>query len=296
MEADGLAGSCIWRRCVGQWPGQASVVHRGCGEPPRADWRDSFGGSGGWSLGRGSSGQICEDRFSIARRAESPRDATEGRCWVEPSIADSSIHPRLAKAKPKGPGPAASGVVAWSSGSAPAVGVARPASRGASSGGISVRQRLGEAEGSANESCRRGFREIPQKPSVFAPDEVFASDRTCRASGLAISVPQKLVPVRQVDEYQLGQMRPVPDQCRRLGHQRKEFIIVNLTNRHTGLGGDDNVADARGYNEVRRRKGPGRYPSRRRQGLRADDRVRLGWEAWGTRGGREGGAGPEPQT
>jgi hypothetical protein len=27
---------------------------------------------------------------------------------------------------------------------------------------------------SANESCGRGFREIPQKPSVFAPDEIFA--------------------------------------------------------------------------------------------------------------------------
>ena len=59
-----------------------------------------------------------------------------------PTTADSSIRPRLAKARPKGPGPAASGLVAWSSGSARAAGVARPASRGASSGGISARQRL----------------------------------------------------------------------------------------------------------------------------------------------------------
>jgi CubicO group peptidase (beta-lactamase class C family) len=82
------------------------------GSPPRADWRDSFGGSGGWCLGRGSSGRICEDRFSIARRAENPRDATEGPCWVEPSTADSSTRPRLAKARPKGPGPAASDGIA----------------------------------------------------------------------------------------------------------------------------------------------------------------------------------------
>src|ERR1035437_5135896 len=177
MGAGGHAGSCTWRRCVGQRPSQALGVHRGCGEPPRADWRDSFGRSGGWCLGRWSSGRICENRFSIARRAESPRDATEGRCWVEPSTADSSIRPRLARARSKGPGPAASAGVAWSSGSTRAVGVARPASRGACSGGISVRQRPGEARDSANESCRRGFREIPQKPSVFAPDEILASDR-----------------------------------------------------------------------------------------------------------------------
>ena len=63
------------------------------------------------------------------------------------------------------------------SGSARAVGVARPESPGASSGGISARQRLGEARGSANESCRGGFREIPQKPSVFGPDEIFASGK-----------------------------------------------------------------------------------------------------------------------
>ena len=144
---------------------------------PRADWRDSFSRSGGWCLGRWSSGRICEDRFSIARRAESPRDATEGPCWVELGTADSSNRPRLAKARPKGSGPAASGVVAWSSGSARAVGVARPASPGAGSGGISVRQRPGEARGSANKSCRRGFREILQKPSVFDPNEILASDR-----------------------------------------------------------------------------------------------------------------------
>jgi hypothetical protein len=94
-----------------------------------------------------------------------------------PTTADSSIRPRLAKARPKGPGPAASGLVAWSSGSARAAGVARPASRGASFGGISVRQRPGEARGSANESCRPGFREIPQKPSVFDPNEILANDR-----------------------------------------------------------------------------------------------------------------------
>src|ERR1035441_6130385 len=66
--------------------------------------------------------------------------------------------------------------VAWSSGSAQAVDLVRPASPGASSGGISARQRLGEARVSANESCRRGFREIPQKPNVFfAPDEILAN-------------------------------------------------------------------------------------------------------------------------
>src|ERR1035437_1172267 len=48
---------------------------------------------------------------------------------------------------------------------------------GASSGGISVRQRPGEARGSANESCRRGSREISQKPSVFSLDEIFANDK-----------------------------------------------------------------------------------------------------------------------
>src|ERR1035441_6068456 len=105
------------------------------------------------------------------------RGATEAPCWAEPSIAEFSTRPRLAKATPKGAGPAGSGVVAWSSGSARAVGVARPGFPGASAGGISARQRPGEARGSANESCRRGFREIPQKPRVFAPDEILASDR-----------------------------------------------------------------------------------------------------------------------
>ena len=123
------------------------------------------------------SGRNCEHNFSIARRAESPPDVTEGRCWVEPSTADFSLRPRLAKAKPKGPGPAASGVVVWNNGSARAVGVARPESPGASSGGISARQRPGEARVSANESCGGGFMETPQKPSVFSPDEIFASDR-----------------------------------------------------------------------------------------------------------------------
>ena len=129
-------------------------------------------------MGRCFSGRICEDSFSIARRAEIPRDATERPCWVEPSTADSSIRPRLAKARPTGPGPAASGVGTWISGSARAVGVARPESPRASSDGISARQRLGEARESANESCRGGFREIRQKPSVFSPDEILASDRS----------------------------------------------------------------------------------------------------------------------
>jgi hypothetical protein len=101
---------------------------------------------------------------------------TEKRCWVEPSTADSSIRPRLGKARPTGPGPAASGVGTWISGSARAVGVARPESPRASSDGISARQRLGEARESANESCRGGFREIRQKPSVFSPDEILDSD------------------------------------------------------------------------------------------------------------------------
>jgi len=54
-------------------------------------------------------------------------------------------------------------------------------------------------------------------------------------------------------------MRPAPDQCRRLGHQRKEFIIVYLTNRHTGLSDDDNVAILCGCDETRSGKRPGRY-------------------------------------
>jgi hypothetical protein len=50
-------------------------------------------------------------------------------------------------------------------------------SPGASSGGISVRQRPGEARVSADESVRRGFREISQKPGVFGLDEIFTNDR-----------------------------------------------------------------------------------------------------------------------
>jgi hypothetical protein len=118
---------------------------------------------------------------------------TEKRCWVEPSTADSSIRPRLGKARPTGPGPAASGVGTWISGSARAVGVARPESPRASSDGISARQRLGEARESANESCRGGFREIRQKPTVFSPDEILASDRLVNTP--FIQLPSSHLPV-----------------------------------------------------------------------------------------------------
>jgi hypothetical protein len=37
-------------------------------------------------------------------------------------------------------------------------------------------------------------------------------------------------------------MRSVPDQCRRPGRQGEEFIIANLMNRYTGIGGDNDVA------------------------------------------------------
>jgi hypothetical protein len=120
--------------------------------------------------------RICEDGFSIARRVETPLDATGGPCWVEPGVAGSSIRPRLEKARSTRPGPAMSGVVAWRSGSARAAGVAEPVSSGASSGGISARQQPGGARESANEPCRRGFRGTSRKPSAFTPGAVFASD------------------------------------------------------------------------------------------------------------------------
>jgi len=68
---------------------------------------------GVWS--EGFPAGFARTALSIARRVEIPLDAIEVPCWVELGAAGSSIRPRRAKAKLKGPGPAASGVVAWSS-------------------------------------------------------------------------------------------------------------------------------------------------------------------------------------